>query len=96
VLDTTIMYTVEEPNTIIEQLKDYFEEQECKVEESNTTYKLKGTFPFPENIVLTVSIKKVTECVRCVKLRRVFGGKMEFLDTFNEIKLYLTELSIIL
>lgn len=80
----------------MEGVKGYFEEQRCKVKESEGKFKLKATFPSPESIVLTVSIKKVSEDVRCVKVERVFGGKMEFLAIFNEIRVYLTELNMII
>lgn len=91
------MFTVEESDEILKKLKEYFEEQEYNVKESSKKYKLQAQCSNNEaDILLNVKIEKVDENVKCIRVEKVCGAKMEFLSIFNEIKNHLTEAEMII
>lgn len=91
-----MLYSIEEPKVIIEKLREYYDEQQCKVEESEVKYRLKAIFPASNNVALLTKIKKVDEYVNCIKVEKIAGSKMDFLDIFNEIREFLEEVEMIL
>ena len=90
------MFTLNEPEIIIEKLKEYFTEQECTIEEDKDNYKLKSTFNSLDNMKIKVKIEQMEENIYCIKVEKLTGNKMDFLSIFNEIKLYLNESHMIL
>ena len=87
------MYTIEEPDVVINELIDYFQSSNFEVKMNEKKYKLKA---INEDLVVNGKIGKVDENIYCIKLEKVLGSKFDFLDTFDEIKTYLTELDMIL
>ena len=90
------MFTINEPEIIIEKSKEYFTEQECTIEEDKDNYKLKSTFNSLDNMKIKVKIEQMEENIYCIKVEKLTGNKMDFLSIFNEIKLYLNESHMIL
>jgi len=88
------MFTVEEPQDVMNSVKQYFNEQGCAINESEKKYKMQAEFStYDQKLVVKTRIEKCPdqEGVYCVKLEKVAGGKMDFLGVFNEVKNHLTD-----
>eukprot|EP00826_Nyctotherus_ovalis_P026272 TRINITY_DN2054_c0_g1_i7.p1 TRINITY_DN2054_c0_g1~~TRINITY_DN2054_c0_g1_i7.p1 ORF type:complete len:273 (+),score=70.80 TRINITY_DN2054_c0_g1_i7:76-894(+) len=92
----TVLYTIEEPDSVLEKLKEYFAEQECEVVEDEGKYKLQAKFAAYESMRLKVEIEEAKEEVYCIRMEKDSGSKMNFISVFNEMKMYLDESNIIL
>ena len=87
-----MLFSVEKPQYIIEKLKQYFNDQEFPVEESNKKYKLKAKCKYQdEQTTIRISIEQIEENVNCVRLSMAEGNKMDFFKLFNEIQTEMRE-----
>lgn len=88
----TVLFTIEEAELVVRKLKEYFEEQKYPIKESEKKYKMEVCCPvFEDKVRLNVRIERADENVRCIRLEKVAGNKMDFLAIFSEIKNYLGE-----
>lgn len=86
------MFSIEKPNSIMEKVKEYFEDQKCLVKESKEKYKMQACHPVREDkVVLNVRLEEANENVRCIRLEKVSGNKMDFLEIFKDLKHFLAE-----
>lgn len=92
----TVLHTVEEPDAVIEKVKEYFTEQECEIVEDEAKYKVEGKFPVYDNMRVKVKVEEAECGVYCIRIEKNSGGMMNFLSVFNEMKVYLDESNIIL
>eukprot|EP00826_Nyctotherus_ovalis_P035824 TRINITY_DN310_c0_g1_i9.p1 TRINITY_DN310_c0_g1~~TRINITY_DN310_c0_g1_i9.p1 ORF type:complete len:449 (+),score=154.32 TRINITY_DN310_c0_g1_i9:180-1526(+) len=70
--DQTTLFTVEEPEVVIEKLKEYFSDQDFPVKESGNKYKLKATCTVQDDrTIINVKVEKVEEGVNCIRLEKV-------------------------
>lgn len=90
------MFTIDKPEVIIKKLKEYFVEQEFKAEESKNKYQLKAHCETQDIYVLMkLKVDKVDENVRCIRISRISGSKMDFLKLYKEIYDHLKEADMI-
>lgn len=93
----TKLFTVYEVDEILNKVKEYFADQEYNVKESSKKYKLQAQCSNNEaDVLIDVKVEKVDENVKCIRVKKVCGAKMEFLSIFNEIKNHLTEAEMII
>lgn len=91
-----MLFTVEHPETIINKLKEYFEEQNFEMNESEKRYKIKAKCLMNEDeTTVNIKVEKIDENVNCIRVSRVDGNKMAFLDLYNELKVFLSEVEMI-
>jgi len=90
--ELTKMFTIEDPEEILNKLKEYSGEQDYKVKESPKKYKLQVHCSNKDiEMVMNIKMEKADENVKCVRVEKVCGERMEFLKVFEEMKKYLTE-----
>ncbi len=81
----TTMLIDEAAETIIEKMRQYFEEQKCDVTEGKSAYKMRASFPERE-VEMKVRVERAGESRCCVDVERVGGDKMEFLEVYKAIR----------
>ena len=92
-----MLFSVEEPQYIIEKLKQYFDGQGFPVEESNKKYRLKAKCECQnEQTIIRITVEQIEENVNSVRLSMVEGNKMDFFKSFNEIQTEMRESEVIL
>lgn len=81
------MFTIEDSGEIMKKLKENFEDHKYSVKESTKKFKLqvhssvKGA-----EVVSNIIVEKVDENVRCIRMEKVSGDRIEFLRVFTELK----------
>ena len=95
--EQTILFTVEDADKSWEQLLEFLAEQKCEVKESPKKYKMQGTFmTSEERLVVCLRIESASPEVNCIRVERVAGDKMDFLQTFNELRDVLIDMDAII
>eukprot|EP00826_Nyctotherus_ovalis_P000458 TRINITY_DN0_c529_g1_i2.p1 TRINITY_DN0_c529_g1~~TRINITY_DN0_c529_g1_i2.p1 ORF type:complete len:219 (-),score=90.41 TRINITY_DN0_c529_g1_i2:37-693(-) len=90
--ELTKVFTVEEPEEVLKRLREYFDEQKFEVKESAKKFKIQAHCTTNEaEVLLNVRVERADENVRCVRVEKVCGARMEFLTIFNEITNFLAE-----
>lgn len=88
---------MEDPEIIIEKLREYFSEQDFPVEENEKKYKLKAKCTIQgDQTIVSAKVEQVEDGVNCLRLQKVEGNKMDFFEIFNEIQTHLEEANMIL
>ena len=91
------MFTIENPESVMDKLKVYFAGQDCNVKESEKKYKVKACFSsYDEKLVVNVRVEEADKNVYCVKVEKAMGSKMDFFEVFNEIKGYMNDKRMVL
>lgn len=95
--EQTVLFTVEDPDTIFDKLNEYFNTLEFSVNESSKKYKMEVKCSIEDTPVgIEVKLEKVNENTSCIRVNRIIGSKMDFLETFNELKTYLEDAEVIM
>lgn len=91
------MFTVEDPELIIEKLREYFSVQNFPIKEDEVKYKLEAKCSIQgDQTIISARIEKVEEGVNCIRMKMIEGNKMDFFDIFKEIQEHLDKTEAIL
>lgn len=91
------MFTVEDPEVIVEKLREYFSVQNFPIKEDKKKYKLEAKCSVQgDQTIITTKIETVEEGVNCIRMKMNEGNKMDFFDIFKEIQEHLDKAKVTL
>eukprot|EP00826_Nyctotherus_ovalis_P000185 TRINITY_DN0_c212_g1_i9.p1 TRINITY_DN0_c212_g1~~TRINITY_DN0_c212_g1_i9.p1 ORF type:complete len:101 (+),score=24.45 TRINITY_DN0_c212_g1_i9:59-361(+) len=92
------LFSVDEADELLAGLVSAIEKQEGVATFQKGTYKGRCRYETKDigDILVDLNIERVEEGVRCIRVQRVKGDKLEFLQLFNELKEALIDKDLIL
>eukprot|EP00830_Metopus_es_P020176 TRINITY_DN788_c0_g1_i2.p1 TRINITY_DN788_c0_g1~~TRINITY_DN788_c0_g1_i2.p1 ORF type:complete len:454 (-),score=121.68 TRINITY_DN788_c0_g1_i2:10-1371(-) len=87
VVEQTVLFSVEDPNDILMNIKGFLEEEKCAYKESAKKYKLQSIFTkYEDKVEVNFRVEMAEPEICCIRMEKVSGSKMDFLEIYGALK----------